>query len=424
MRVLLISANTEKINMPTVPWGLGCVAAAARRAGHAVRLLDLMGLADPGPAIARAIGERDPEAIGISVRNIDDQNAQRPAFLLEKVRAVVAACRAASPAPIVLGGAGYSLFPAAALDYLEADLGIRGEGEQAFCALLASLEEGEREPEIPGLYARRRGRLAARRPPGSLEALPLPDDDLENSCRAAGEALWLPVQFRRGCAMGCHYCSTPTLEGRRVRARAPGPVVDWMGHQAEPGYGRFYVVDNNFNVPADYATDLCRFIAERDLGITFRCILNPLNVDEALVAAMARAGCTEVSLGFEAGTPGMLAALGKRFDLAQVERASRLLADHGIRRMGFLLLGGPGETRASAEQSLDFAAGLSLDAVRVTTGIRIYPDTPLHRLAIDQGVVPPQDDLLRPRFYLAPELAADLDTRQAGWRRDHPDWIF
>jgi len=42
MRVLLISANTEKINMPTLPLGLACVAAATQEAGHEVAMLDLM----------------------------------------------------------------------------------------------------------------------------------------------------------------------------------------------------------------------------------------------------------------------------------------------------------------------------------------------------------------------------------------------
>ena len=39
MRVLLISANREDINMPTLPMGLGCVAAAAQRAGHEAPVL-------------------------------------------------------------------------------------------------------------------------------------------------------------------------------------------------------------------------------------------------------------------------------------------------------------------------------------------------------------------------------------------------
>jgi hypothetical protein len=53
MNVLLISANTERINLPTLPYGLALVAAAVRAAGHEVVMLDLLREADPRTAIAR-----------------------------------------------------------------------------------------------------------------------------------------------------------------------------------------------------------------------------------------------------------------------------------------------------------------------------------------------------------------------------------
>jgi hypothetical protein len=56
------------------------------------------------------------------------------------------------------------------------------------------------------------------------------------------------------------------------------------------------------------------------------------------------------------------------------------------------------------EQSLAFAKGLDLDGLKVTIGIRIYPGTPLARQAVLDGMIAPDDDLLRPRFYLAPGL--------------------
>jgi radical SAM superfamily enzyme YgiQ (UPF0313 family) len=72
--------------------------------------------------------------------------------------------------------------------------------------------------------------------------------------------------------------------------------------------------------------------------------------------------------------------------------------------MGFLLLGGPGETRETVEESLAFAASLALDSLRITVGLRIYPGTPLQKRAIEEGVIAADDDLLVPRFYLAPGL--------------------
>ena len=81
--------------------------------------------------------------IGISVRNIDDQSMAEPGFLLQPVRDTVSLCRAFSDATIVVGGAGFSIFPEAALRYLKADLGVCGEGEVAFTTLLRALERGE-----------------------------------------------------------------------------------------------------------------------------------------------------------------------------------------------------------------------------------------------------------------------------------------
>ena len=72
--------------------------------------------------------------------------------------------------------------------------------------------------------------------------------------------------------------------------------------------------------------------------------------------------------------------------------------------MGFLLLGGPGETKESVDESLAFARSLGLEMLKVSVGIRLYPNTPLARQAVAEGVVSAEDDLLLPRFYIRPEL--------------------
>jgi len=163
VRILLISANTEKVNMPAMPLGLACVVEATKDAGHDVSMLDLMFERDVNSTLKKIISDFRPECIGISVRNIDDQNIVTPKFLLEKVRGVVEVCRSLSNTPIVLGGAGYSLFPESALAYLDADFGIEGEGETAFPALLRCLENNDDFSEIPGLYTPGHGQLQPRR---------------------------------------------------------------------------------------------------------------------------------------------------------------------------------------------------------------------------------------------------------------------
>lgn len=404
MRILLVSPNTEWVHMPTLPLGLAMVAAAARRSGHETHLVDLRTASEPLSAVRQAIGGFQPEVIALSIRNVDDQSMKDTRFLLEPVRDVVAACRAASQARIVVGGAGYSIFPKAALEYLAADYGVCGEGEMVFLALLERIEQGRETAGLPGVYVRGGQMPTAGAFVDELDLLPLPEADLWASADPRDLKLWVPVQTRRGCPLACSYCSTPALEGTNVRMRSPSRIVEHVTQIAEAGFRNIYFVDNTFNLPTSYALELCHRLAELRLDLEWQCILYPHQVSDELAVAMARAGCVEVSLGFESGSPGVLRAMNKRFMPDKVREISDRLAVHGIRRIGFLLFGGPGETKESVDESLAFARSLDLDMLHISVGIRMYPHTPLARLAVEEGVVAPDDDLLIPRFYIRPGL--------------------
>ena len=424
MKVLLISANTSEINMPTLPLGLVSVATATKAAGHEVEVLDLLSQHEPLAQVKAAIESFRPDVIGISVRNIDDQSMENTRFLLQEVKDVVAACRAHSKALIILGGAGYSIFPESVLDYLGADAGIQGEGETIFPALLEKLQKGLRLSEIPGIYLPGRGLQGERLFTKNLDSIPFPDEHLWTVPATAGNDVLIPLQTRRGCALGCNYCSTATIEGTALRKRSIDAVVDGLARHAAAGFKHFYFTDNTFNMPPSYALELCRKIIERKLDITWVCILYPGKIEEELVRAMAEAGCREVSLGFESGCEKILAIMNKKFTLADVRRTSELLAKYKIKQMGFLLLGGPGETKDSVEESLRFADSLPLDALKITIGIRIYPHTELARTAVAEGLIAPDDDLLLPKFYMVPGLEAWLRETVAKWMETRPHWMF
>jgi radical SAM superfamily enzyme YgiQ (UPF0313 family) len=421
MRVLLISANTETISMVPLPLGLNCVAVAVRRAGHDVHVLDLMGSGDNVSIIRDAVQKLRPDVIGISVRNVDNQHMSETRFLLEPVRDTISLCRTFSDATIVLGGAGFSIFPEAVLGFLKADMGICGEGEVAFTTLLEALERGGDPTGIPGLClpgcAAHRGSAVRT----SLETLPLPDPSLWTVPADVGPEIWIPFQTRRGCPMKCSYCSTPALEGTAIRKHPVEQVVKGIARHVAAGFNQFYFVDNTFNFPPEYAKDLCTAIGAAGLKIRWRCILYPGFMDEEMVRKMAEAGCVEVSLGFESGCSAILRNLNKKYSVDQVRNASDLLKEHGIRRMGFLLLGGPGETRESVRESLAFADSLKLDALKLTMGIRIYPGTALEKVAREEGSVAEEDDLLFPRFYMAKGLGEWLGPVIREWMTDHPN---
>jgi radical SAM superfamily enzyme YgiQ (UPF0313 family) len=415
MRILLISANTERMNILPLPLGPALVAAATRKAGHEVILLNLMFEGDTKTAIHDCVSEFRPKVIGISVRNIDDQDMADPRFLLPQLREVVATCRSLTEAPIVLGGAGYSIFPASALRYLGADMGIQGEGEITFPALLERLMKGTPLGGLDNLY------LPGESPPRrsfarELDNLRLPEPGSWIPAIPGRTEFWVPVQTRRGCPMNCSYCSTSAIEGHGLRRHSPGAIAAWLEQLVSSGFTNFNFVDNTFNLPPSYAKELCRKIIERGLTINFWCIIYPKWIDHELVELMARAGCREISLGFESGSDRMLGSLNKRFKAEEVRTFARMFADAGIFRRGFLLLAGPGETEESVEESLAFVDSLKLDDLKITIGVRIYPETPLAAAAVAEGLIRPDDDLLRPRFYMVPRLRKWLPERIAAYK--------
>ncbi|MFP4349378.1 MAG: B12-binding domain-containing radical SAM protein [Desulfococcaceae bacterium] len=426
MRVLLISANTEQINMPVLPLGMACVAAAVQNAGHEVQTVNLMARrTDIREYLDAAVAGFGPDLIGVSVRNIDDQTMAPPHFLLDSVKPVIEAIRSLTDVPILLGGAGYSIFPQSALAYLGADLGIRGEGEQILPLLLNRLEKKAPVEDLPGVFTRRGD---GGDPPNAIEhletfPLPLPNVHLHLPEAFAGEEIWMPFQTRRGCAMDCSYCSTAAIEGRRLRKRPPEQSIDNLARFVDAGFGRFFFVDNTFNLPPAYAEAICDEIIRRSLKIEWRCIFYPRRTEERLIEKMARAGCVELSLGFESGSEKILKNLNKKFTPEAVRRVSALIKRHGIRQMGFLLLGGPGETRETVLESLEFADSLNLDSVKVTQGIRIYPHTRLAKTALAEGIIDSEDDLLHPTFHMAPGLKEWLRRTVKEWAADRPHWM-
>jgi len=422
MKILFISANTEKITMTTLPLGLACVAAATRKSGHDVAMMDLLVEKDTQSVLRETIEGFGPDIIGISVRNIDDQNMENPKFLLGKAREIVALSRSLSKAKIVLGGAGYSIFPEGALSFLGADMGIQGEGEVAFPALVARMERNADLSGVPGLYLPGGGLQCKRQFAKNLDSLPLPDPDLW-SLPSQKEKLWMPVQTRRGCPLNCSYCSTGAIEGRVIRKHSPEAIVQWIARWREAGIHKFVFVDNTFNLPPSHAKEICRKLIDHGLGIKWWSILYPKQVDKELVELMGKAGCEQVSIGFESGSEPILKNMEKKFSLKEVRQISGMLSDHGIRRMGFLLLGSPGESQESVEESLVFADSLKLESMKITVGVRIYPQTSLAKKAVEEGVISPQHDLLFPRFYLAKGLEGWLPKILKSWMTTRPHWM-
>ena len=293
-------------------------------------------------------------------------------------------------------------------------------------ALLNGLHKKKDLADIPGLYLP--GQKSQKKPKYIKNLtdipLPLPDVHLSTPSTLKDQEIWIPFQSRRGCPMDCSYCSTATIEGRTIRKHDPKKVVETISKYTEAGLDHFFFVDNTFNLPSVYANTLCEQLISSKLKITWRCILYPWKVDDVLVEKMAMAGCREVSLGFESGSEKILVNMNKKYLPTDVRQISERLKKFGIGRMGFLLFGSPGETKETANESLEFADALDLEAMKITIGIRIYPNTSLHQTAIKEGMVTADDNLLTPKFFIAKGLEGWLRETVKVWMETRPHWVM
>jgi radical SAM superfamily enzyme YgiQ (UPF0313 family) len=292
--------------------------------------------------------------------------------------------------------------------------------------LLSKIENGEDLSTIPGLHHANQGIANLPQPSRKLDRFLFPDPERHlSSLKPSGDGvIWLPFQTRRGCPLNCSYCSTALIEGTGMRKRSAGRIIEALSEYSSAGFDHFFFVDNTFNLPQEYAIELCDRMIAAGLNIAWRGILYPGKVGKELVAKMAQSGCVEVSLGMESGSNAILPKMNKRFRKEDVRHASELLKENGIRRMGFLLLGGAGETRQTVMESLRFADALDLEMVKVTIGIRIYPDTELAHHARQVGKIAFDDDLLFPRFYIENALEPWIREMVDAWLEDPPHWFY
>lgn len=402
MRILLISPNTEMLPDPVFPLGLAYVSAALQKGRHDHRVLDLCFANDYAQALERAVVEFDPQAIGISLRNVDNVAYPNTQSYLPFYVQVVTHLRRLTAAPIILGGAGFSLMPLALLTYLQADYGVCGEGEEALPRLLDHLEQSLSPEGVPGVICLGWSAALAGTLPSSLplrEMLAPCRDQFANEqyLRFGGMG---NIQTKRGCSFSCVYCTYPLIEGREVRMRRPGDVAREMEHLSRQGIDSFFVVDNVFNFPPHHAKSICLEILKRDLKVRWSCYLHPQFVTESLLTLMKEAGCTSVEFGTDSGSDAHLKRLGKTCTRAQVSRASELCHRVGIPFCHSLIFGGPGESRRTIQETLELMTEVSPTAVIAMAGIRLFPGTSLASSASRADLIIDDETMLKPTFFL------------------------
>jgi hopanoid biosynthesis associated radical SAM protein HpnJ len=202
---------------------------------------------------------------------------------------------------------------------------------------------------------------------------------------------YLSLYTGRGCRSRCTFCLWPqTVGGHRYRTRSVEHVLAEAALVRElfPGVKELFFDDDTFTDDRPRAEAIARGLGK--LGITWSCNAKA-NVPRETLAVLKDNGLRLLLVGYESGNQQILINIKKGL---RVERARRFAADCrdlGITVHGTFILGLPGETRQTIEETIKFAREVNPHTIQVSIAAP-YPGTELHRQAIEKGWLPDDDD--------------------------------
>lgn len=420
--LLLISANQLTDPYPVYPLGIAYLVGHLRTACPWITTSVVDMNTSSIEQLIEVLKTTAPDYIGVSLRNIDDTDSILNRSFIRDYETIVRTIRSSSRSPIVLGGAGFSIFPRVLFERLRPDFGIVGEGEQSLCRLLEALAHGLPYDSISGLVYARDGVVVTVAPAGETQSYALEfDDDLAKYYWQHGGMLAL--QTKRGCPRRCIYCTYPLIEGPGIRTIDPDLIVRTLGAmKAQHGVDYVWFADSVFNIAPAYNRTLARALIDSGLHIRWGAYFSPSGIDRDSLALFKQAGLTHIEFGTESLSDTQLRNYGKHFSVRDVISASAVCNEAGIHQAHFLIIGGYGETDATVAETLAAAREIENAMFFPYFGMRIYPGTRLAEAALREGVISPDDDLLMPRYYISKN--ANLDTFKERAVATGRKWMF
>lgn len=412
MKILLINPPIREWAKPNVfPLGLGYLAASLKKAGHRVEVFDINAERPSKEQIESRIRELEFDVAGIGGL-ITTYRFMK--WILPVIR------NHHPDKKLIVGGTIATTIPEMMLRNTPADYMVRGEGEVTLVELINALEKGALLSSVEGIAYKEGGSIqftALRQEIKNLDTVLFPDWDLfpmdiyfqtvvdhktsvkwEDGHKDEGH---FKKQFReiamvssRGCPYFCIYCYHYHM-GKTYRFRSAQNLIDEikiLKNKFDINSVQF--LDDCFVIDKNRVFEFCDLLLKDKMGIIWGCNGRVNITDDAMFKRMKEAGCTNVDYGIESGSQTILEVMKKKVTVQQAKDAlmmtEKYFGKSGENWNFTMMIGTPGETEKTVQESIDFCRSLSMrpDAVFFTTA---FPGTELYELALKKGLIKDQE---------------------------------
>ena len=331
--------------------GLAYLAAVLEKEGHRVMVIDCPPQHLTYKHIDQEIGRFQPDIVGIT---------SVTATFTSALKVAQNAKQTYPQATVVLGGPHVTIADDKfLLQHPEVDVVVKGEGEQTIVELSRFLSGQGILNDISGIAFRNNGqvvRTASRPCIQNLDELPYPAYHYFPLIKyRIFKKIGVPMLTSRGCSSGCSFCLVPQIAGNNFRARTSASVVnefEYLKNRYQVDFVTFN--DEIFTYDKKRVLDICSGIKKRRIKVPWDCQTRVDLVSKDLLQTMKEANCQLVNFGVESGSQTILDAMKKGVTVQQNEAAIRMTKDAGLSVTVSLVLGYPGETMQTMQQTIDF----------------------------------------------------------------------
>ena len=369
MRVLLINPYYPISETPSPPLGLAFLAAALEAAGADVKILDLVVYPHSRHILESILKNFRPQMVGITAVTMTFDNAIK----------VIGDVKRINPQILTVMGGPHVTFCAreTLTDFPELDVAVLGEGEKTVVELIQAVCRNGDLDSIDGIAYRKDSEIYLTPPRElvqDLDVLPTPARHLLALGRYRALGMPISMTTSRGCPFKCIFCVGRKMVGARVRYRSPEKVVDELQYLNTLKFSQINIADDLFTANKNHCLGVCDEIIKRGLKLSWTSFARVDTVSDDVLCKMKAAGCNAVSFGIESANPQILKTIKKGITLDQVEAAVGMCQRAGITPYASFILGLPGETPETINETMEF--GNRLKKIGLAFGFHLLAPFP------------------------------------------------